>query len=150
MTNELTMAIADVLNMIQHGVDTGSQVVAEQLPELYSQFFWWHLARHLVHLLIAIVTLLLGWVLFGVVKSCAEAEAKGKAVIKETRSKGQVTTIEQDCAPEEERRKAQLATGIGVAASIIGGILFTANILGILKLLIAPKLYLIDYLKTLM
>ena len=123
---------AFVSKAIEAAEQTG-QFVLDQAPDLIQQFIMWHTARHAVLLVMSLLIPLIGYKIFKAIGSKEEIRSY----------LGDVTKFFGRYYNDVGGVLALIFIFIG--SIIVGIVMFSINVLGLFKILIAPKIYLIEY-----
>ncbi len=126
MNEQLKQALAAVMNKTMAGVEAGASFLQAELPEVIQQLLWWKLAQGIF------IALMAGAFAFAYYRFVM-------AIFKAARE-----TFLKDSYGEQEV--------LAIVGFIVGGVLcffalfiFAKSALTVLQILIAPKVYLIEY-----
>lgn len=110
-----------LVKMIDFSIQSMSDVVdfgKQQIPQVIHELLMWKATSASVWMAVGVILLILGWITF-------------KAINRTVAKTG-----------DEDAYVLHLATG---ALIVVGGLFFIPNLLELLQILVAPKVYLIEY-----
>lgn len=147
MDEKLQAALAELINKANQGVDGAVSFMSAELPDVIHQLLVWNVISSCAWAIVGLVVLGISALVMKSWKimSRDELQAAYDAGEKWTRfgGSGSLTSIKFD----------SLMRGEGVALKIfscsliiaIGALIFVGNLLDVAKILIAPKIWLIEY-----
>lgn len=161
---QLQAALADILSRASNGIEAGAHFLSAQLPDVVQQLLIWKLVSYLIPMVVAglalIAVLIAGWKLYQKflsdprIAALAELERRTKAWLRAdpgtekcTEAKKAKNESEELVASLPDREPAYTVAGVVLGAlAIVSGAIFIATLnLKWLQILIAPKIYLIEY-----
>lgn len=164
MNEQLQQALAQILNRTVEGIDAGTQFLSAQLPDVIQQLLIWKFWYHLIVMVAPLVVLaVLGTALYKVVKAIDNHPLnKANRLIEQCRKRWDMAPARSDeeRAAHTEWKAARAARDqltdnrptLGAAATVLGVATFittfiTAYFVNLtwLQILVAPKIYLIEY-----
>lgn len=163
MNEQLQIALAEILRRATQGLDAGTQFLSAQLPDVVNQLLMWKLAHYTIPMVLAamllLVLLVAGWKFYSVVMAdpriVAEAAASARYRIYNNADRAEdFSKLRQDWRDAQEvaemlpeKVPIYIALGIlmGIAALFSTMLLIASLNLKWLQILIAPKIYLIEY-----
>lgn len=167
MNIQLQEALADILSRAVSGMEAGIQFLSEELPDVINQLLLWKLLESLLPMLISIVLLILfSLMLYSIVNSYrkdpyrqAENERDKARELWFKAPSGDSSTKAREVLRERERALELLEDNSGAYATAFGVslilVVLTAIITSVqsnliwLQILVAPKIYLIEYASSL-
>lgn len=123
--NELVKQLSQVVELTKNGLIKTTAIVQAQIPDIVHQILKWELIS-------SILGAILFLILFGICVKILYLAHK---------------QTEEDAYPDDIWLWLPIVSGVGGVASLIASIV---NLFQALEIWIAPKVYLIDYLKSLM
>lgn len=124
MNDELQKALVEVINKTSKGVESGVEFLQRELPEVVQQILWWHAIHSAIFFVLGLMLLLY------LPLKCRSLWQKWSAIEKEN-PRADVDGYVWGCAA-------------CLAGTLLGALMVLLNLTW-LKILIAPKLYLIEY-----
>ena len=99
------------------GIEKGVDFTIEQAPLLVQEFYNWHIAESVFYLVLSVILLSMPYFMYRLAKRCEVFREEGIA----------------------------LPIIVSVSGIMLGGCMFLESLLDLIKLIVAPRLYLIEY-----
>lgn len=146
MNEQLQQALVDIINKAISGIDASIGFLSAEIPDVVHQVLVWYAVESFIYFSISAVVVVGGIVLFNKKVGWSKAEAVKAYENGETWTRyyrgGQVTSLEYDAImamPDYYQSRA-----LAIIVSLFGTLGLLLH-LDWLKILIAPKLWLIEY-----
>ena len=128
MNDKLEDQLAKAIEKAMGVAEKTGEFVIEQAPELLREFYAWHIAEHCLMMVLSATVIIMPWVYRKVLPTCDEYMDKmsffGKDVHAGFAIPGYI---------------------VGIGMAIFAAIGFCEHAMLLVKILVAPKLYLIEY-----
>lgn len=128
MDDKMESQLAKVIEKAMDVAEKTGEFVIEQAPDLLREFYAWHIAEHCFLILASFFAISVPWILKRILPEC-ENEYDSINYLGKNIYGG----------------AAILSYIIGGFISVLGLVGVFANVLFLVKILVAPKIYLIDY-----
>lgn len=134
MNEELEKQLAKIIEKSIEGVEKTGEFVMDQAPELIQQFFMWHMASYIFFTLLGVIILVLGLWLTRLFSTPKNERSEARTYIK-------ILGAYYDYHADKE-----VAGYLGTICSFVAAIIvILVNLYKVIYILIAPKLYLLEY-----
>ena len=128
MNNKLEEQLAKAIEKAMGVAEKTGEFVIEQAPELLREFYAWHIAEHCLIMVLSATAIIMPWIFKKVIPTCEDELDKmnffGKDVHMGFAIPGYI---------------------VGIGMAIFAAIEFCNHAMLLVKILVAPKLYLIEY-----
>ena len=129
MNKEILAQILPLVEKTKEGILKGIEVLQIQMPDLVSQLIAWEIAIRLSGMIFGILLFFSTW---GIYKLSKKVYAWA------------------DGSNDIEALTMILGAGVGICTSIIGIVILFSSFCGLLKVTVAPKIFLIEYVTNLL